>query len=69
MNLIFDRVENIVGKGENADISSTFSFSHPIFKSLIPQRKLKFDLVNDLKEASTAYYTIKTLNNTGKTGL
>ena len=31
MELVFDRVENIVEKGENAG-SSIFSFSHNIFK-------------------------------------
>ena len=40
---IFDRVENIVGKGEIACISN-FSFSHNVFKRLLSQRRQKVSL-------------------------
>ena len=46
---VFDRVENIVGKGEIA-CTSNFSFSHNIFKRLLSQRHLKVSLCgNGLK--------------------
>ena len=32
-----DRVENIVGKGENLVVTSIFSFSYNVFKSLLLQ--------------------------------
>ena len=35
---VFDRRENIVGKGESA-CSSTFSFSHNVFKMLLSQTR------------------------------
>ena len=40
---VFDRVENIVGKGEIA-CTSNFSFSHNVFKRLLFQRRLKVSL-------------------------
>ena len=45
----FDRVENMVGKGEIA-CASNFSFSHNVFKRLISQTCLKVSLCgNGLK--------------------
>ena len=38
--LVFDRVENIVGKGEIA-CTSNFSFSHNVFKRLLFQTRQK----------------------------
>ena len=40
---VFDRVENIVGKGEIARVSN-FSFSHNVFKRLLfqPRKKVSF---------------------------
>ena len=35
---VFDRVENIVGKGE-ITCTSNFSFSHNVFKRLLPQTR------------------------------
>ena len=40
---VFDRVENIVGKGEIA-CTSNFSFSHNVFKRLLSQRHQKVSL-------------------------
>ena len=40
---VFDRVENIVGKGEIA-CTSNFSFSHNVFKRLLSQTRLKVSL-------------------------
>ena len=40
---IFDRVENIVGKGEMA-CTSNFSFSHNVLKSLLSQTRQKVSL-------------------------
>ena len=40
---VFDRVENIVGKGEIA-CTSNFSFSHNVFKRLLSQRRQKVSL-------------------------
>ena len=40
---VFDRVENIVGKGEIA-CTSNFSFSHDVFKWLLSQRRQKVSL-------------------------
>ena len=39
----FDRVDNIVGKGEIA-CTSNFSFSHNVFKRLLSQRRQKVSL-------------------------
>ena len=47
---VFERVENIVGKGEIA-CTSNFSFSHNVFKRLLSQRYQKVSLSgNRLKE-------------------
>ena len=40
---VFDRVENIVGKGEIA-FTSNFSFSHHVFKSLLSWTHQKVSL-------------------------
>ena len=40
---VFDRVENIVGKGEIA-YTSNFSFSHKVFKRLLSQTRQKVSL-------------------------
>ena len=40
---VFDRVENIVGKGEIA-CTSNFSFSHNVFKRLLSQARQKVSL-------------------------
>ena len=40
---VFDRVENIVGKGEIA-CTSNFSVSHNVFKRLLSQRRQKVSL-------------------------
>ena len=40
---VFDRVENIVGKGEIA-CTSNFSFSHSVFKRLLTQTRQKVSL-------------------------
>ena len=40
---VFDRVENIVGRGEIA-CTSSFSFSHNVFKRLLTQRRQKVSL-------------------------
>ena len=40
---VFDRVENIVGKGEIA-CTSNFSFSHNVFKRLLSQSRQKASL-------------------------
>ena len=40
---VFDRVENIVEKGEIV-CTSNFSFSHNVFKRLLPQRRQKVSL-------------------------
>ena len=40
---VFDRVENIVGKGETA-CTSNFSFSHNVFKRLFSQTRQKVSL-------------------------
>ena len=40
---VFDRVENIVGKGEIA-CTSNFSFSHNVFKRLLSQKRQKVSL-------------------------
>ena len=40
---VFDRVENIVGKGEIAS-TSDFSFSHNVFKRLLSQKYQKVSL-------------------------
>ena len=46
---VFERVENIVGKGEIA-CTSNFSFSHHVFKRLLSQRHQKVSLCgNGLK--------------------
>ena len=46
---VFDRVENIVGKGEIA-CTSNFSFSHNVFKRFLSQKRLKVSLCgNGLK--------------------
>ena len=37
MIFVFDRVENIVGKGRKMLVTSIFSFSHKVFKSLFFQ--------------------------------
>ena len=34
MIFVFNRVENIVGKGENASLNSIFSFSHNVFQRI-----------------------------------
>ena len=48
---VFDRVENIVGKGEIA-CTSNFSFSHNVFKRLLSQGRQKVSLCrNGLKVA------------------
>ena len=47
---VFDRVENIVGKGEIA-CTSNFSVSHNVFKRLLSQRHQKVSLCgNRLKD-------------------
>ena len=33
----FNTVENIVSKGKNAGVTSIFSFSHKVFKRLLPK--------------------------------
>ena len=39
---VFDRVENIVGKGENAGLIPALSpFSHNVFKRLLSQGRYK----------------------------
>ena len=38
IHYVFDKVENIVGKGEKA-CTSDFSFSHGVFKRLLPQTR------------------------------
>ena len=46
---VFDRVKNIVGKGEVA-CTSNFSFSHNVFKRLLSQTRQKVSLCgNGLK--------------------
>ena len=50
---LFDRVENIIGKGEIA-CTSNFSFSHNVFKSLLSRRRQKVPLCgNELKGHTT----------------
>ena len=44
---VFDRVENIVGKGEIA-CTSNFSFSHNVFKRLLSERRQKVSCGNGL---------------------
>ena len=47
---VFDRVENIVGKGEIA-CTSNFSFSHNVFKRILCQTRQKVSLCgNGLNE-------------------
>ena len=42
---VFDRVENIVGKGENAGlVTSIFSFSHNVLKRLFSETHQKMSL-------------------------
>ena len=49
--MVFDRVENIVGKGEIA-CTSNFSFSHNVFKRLLFQTRQKVSLCgNGLNES------------------
>ena len=49
---VFDRVENIVGKGEIA-CTSNFSFSHNVFKRLLSQARQKLSLCgNGLNSAN-----------------
>ena len=55
---VFDRVENIVGKGESA-CTSNFSFSHNVFKKLLSKRRQKVSLcANGLKEISGTSFLI-----------
>ena len=50
---VFDRVENIVGKGEIAR-TSNFSFFHNVFKRLFSQRRQKVSLFgNELTLSQT----------------
>ena len=42
---VFDTVENIVGKGENADYQHFLHFSHNVFKRLVLQTSKKQELV------------------------
>ena len=52
---VFDRVENIVGRGEIA-CTSNFSFSHNVFKKLLSQRRQKVSLCgNGLNFASNLF--------------
>ena len=56
---VFDRVENIVGKGEIA-CTSNFSFSHNVFKRLLSQRCQKVSLCGNglinLSQTSSGFY-------------
>ena len=55
---VFDRVENIVGKGEIA-CTSNFSFSHNVFKRLLSQRRQKVSLFGNeltLSQTSPCFY-------------
>ena len=54
---VFDRVENIVRKGEIA-CTSNFSFSHNVFKRLLSQTRRKVSLCGN---GLALYYTILTL--------
>ena len=56
---IFDRVENIVGKGETA-CTSNFSFTHNVFKRLLSQTRQKVLLFGN---GLTCYCTISSLND------
>ena len=57
---VFDRVENIMGKGEIA-CTSNFSFSHNVFKKLLSQRHQKVLLCgNGLTEIVTLTLPHKT---------
>ena len=64
---VFDRVENIVGKGEIA-CTSNFSFSHKVFKRLLSQTHQKVSLVlewvNPLKGRLFLYKPLKTNSHT-----
>ena len=61
---VFDRVENIVGKGEIA-CTSNFSFSHNVFKRLLSETHQKVSLcgngLNDGNWSSSTEYTISAL--------
>ena len=54
---VFDRVENIVGKGEIA-CTSNFSFSHNVFKRLLSQTRQKVSLCGNGFKFSTCQRTI-----------
>ena len=49
IKLVLGRVENIVGKGENAGYQHFFSFSHNVFKSLLFQGCKKSGLCGRVK--------------------
>ena len=59
---VFDRVENIVGKGEIA-CTSNFSFSHNVFKKLLSQAHQKVSLCGN---GLTLDHTMPTFNTSGK---
>ena len=44
LKLVFERIENKVGKGEDILVSSNFSFSRNVFKSLLIQGHYKSGL-------------------------
>ena len=68
---VFDREENIVGKGEIA-CTSNFSFSHNVFKRLLSQRRQKVSLCGNgltLSQTSPGFYMFAVqvlLNTVGK---
>ena len=66
---VFDRVENIVGKGEIA-CTSNFSFSHNVFKRLLSQTRQKVSLCgNGLTHYNIMpYFDVLKINSRGKYG-
>ena len=60
---VFDRVENIVGKGEIA-CTSNFSFSHNVFKMLLSQTCQKVSLRRNGLTSPNRCWTVLTYRHT-----
>ena len=54
---VFDRVENIVGKGEIA-CTSNFSFSHNVFKWPLSKGVIVWECVKQIRNFATFKYGV-----------
>ena len=77
--LVFDRVENNVGKGENAGYQHFFLFPHYVFKRFLTRHKKSGLLARDLfvdsisvdqdQTAKSTYSDLRYINSDEEVGL